>query len=524
MNDEMEFCLLFTSDVHGHLYPIDYVTEKKASNSLANIASVIRKHRIANTVVLDLGDILQGSPMMDYHWHKARNKANPAAFCLKGIGYDYFVPGNHDFNYGRAYLSRFISQITAKPLCANILTKKGNPAIGSPYDIVELTEGLKIAIIAVTTQYIPNWEKKANVRGLVFTDACLQAKKLVERIRKEEDPTMVIVAYHGGFEKDLDTFLPYVDDTGENEGSRMLETIEGIDVLLTGHQHRKICQKVKNTWVIQPMSNALAVGKVITKFAKNGDKWGITGIDAEIMESTGYPENVEICKRLEKEQIATEEYLDKVIGIAPKNDMEIKDQFDARLHKHKVVTFINRVQLDKSKAMITCSSLGNSVTGFKKMITVRDVYTTYLYPNNLVVVEITGEKLRLALEKCAEYFVVENGRISSNPKYSHPKVEHYNYDMFDGIDYTIDISKPEGSRIVRLERNGVPVRENDILTLAMNNYRYAGGGEFAMYKGLKTLRSYGDDITDLITKSIEKKHLIVVDDPKNIVVKASKNQ
>jgi len=511
------FRLFVTSDIHGHLLPVDYANDTPSNDSLANISSIIKTLRTENSVLLDLGDSIQGSPLMDYHQQHRMKFENPVATCLNLMGYDYFIPGNHDFNFGRKYLEDFIHSIKAKTLCANILSSNHHYAFGNPYDILELEPGLKIAIIGVTTQYIPNWENKETVKDLIFENACQVAKDLVQEVKNNHQVQLIIVAYHGGFEKDLITFSPYIEDTGENLGSRMLESIPDMDILITGHQHRTICQKVRDTIVIQPMFNGRAVAMIDVEFAKT-DTWRRNSINASLVESKDYLPDDEICSMLEQIENSTEKYLDKVLGYVVNNDMTIEDKFMARLKKHKIVTLINQVQTEKTKAMISCCSLGNHVTGFSKEISIRNIFSTYVFPNTLVVLEIDGNNLNKALEKNAEYFVIEQGEIVSNPKYSFPKKEHYNYDMFDGIDYAIDVAKPFGSRIISLKYNGTDIHPTDMFTLAMNNYRATGGGEFSMYRNLKIVKEVQSDIATMLIEYVKKHKYISVKDTDNIKV------
>jgi len=517
MEKVFPFRLFLTSDLHGHLMPTDYAHGRSSSDSLANVASIIKANRTENSVLIDLGDTIQGSPMMEYHQQNRHRCPNPAALCFNYLKYDYFIPGNHDFNYGRNYLESFINQLSAATLCANILTDTGEYAFGLPYEIISYPEGPKVAIIGVTTQYIPHWEKKHNIHNLVFKNAFEVARDLVAQIRQDNQADLVILAYHGGFERDLETFEPYVEDTGENLGSKMLASIKGIDILLTGHQHRTILQSVGDTLVIQPKFFGKALAMIDVVLVKK-TKWIIESKQGVLIDTADYVADKDTCALLKEIEAKTERYLDKVVGYVPNDDMRIEDGFEARFHKHKIVSLINRVQMEKTGAMISCCSLGNDVTGFGREITIRNILSTYVFPNDLVMLEIDGANLKLALEKNAEYFAIENGKIVANPKYSFPKMEHYNYDMFDGIDYTIDVSRPIGSRIISLRRAGKDIAPEDSFTLAMNNYRATGGGEFTMYRNLKIIREFPTDIASLLIEYIKKRKTIVCEETDNIKV------
>ena len=151
------------------------------------------------------------------------------------IGYDYITIWNHEFNYGLSYLDSYMNHMNAEILNCNI-RKNNLPLYGVPYIIKEIN-GFKIGIIGVTTHYIPNWEQPSHIENITFSDAFESTKKYAKELKKQVD--FLIVNYHGGFERDFTSNELVVEDTGENQGSKMLHSIPEIDLLLTGHQHRK---------------------------------------------------------------------------------------------------------------------------------------------------------------------------------------------------------------------------------------------------------------------------------------------
>ncbi|MBU1145813.1 MAG: bifunctional metallophosphatase/5'-nucleotidase [Firmicutes bacterium] len=507
--------ILFTSDSHGSLLDLNYSNNQLVDYGMVKIASLIKKYRTKSTVLIDGGDTIQGSPLLYYHQLHRNNFSHPVATIFNQLKYDFFVPGNHDFNYGIDYLNQFTRELHSTTLCANILTKEHNLYFDKAYEIRNYPHGVKVAFIGLTTQYIPNWEQPSNIKDLEFVNVIDKLKEVLAEIKSTYSVQGIVVIYHGGFEKELDTLKDYVSDTGENLGSKILETFPEINVLLTGHQHRLISQNVKQTTVIQPGSYGKYLGLIDISFSKN-KTWSLDKIESQILSSQGVLSDRNLAFTISDIEDATQLFLDQTIGTVPNNDLKIEDLFQARLHKHKIVTFINQVQLLASKADISCTSLGNAITGFDKEITVRNVLSTYIYPNTLTVIQITGEKLRKALEKNAEYFVIENNEIVANPKYSYPKLEHYNYDMFDGIDYEFDISKEFGFRVISMTFKKKDIKDEDVFTLVMNNYRATGGGEFEMYKGLPILKEMQFDIAELLINYIREHKELVIPDIHNI--------
>ena len=143
--------------------------------------------------------------------------------------------------------------------------------------------------------------------------------------------------------------------------------------------------------------------------------------------------------------------------------------------------------------------LANDIAGFKEKVSTRDIIATYPFPNTLVVFNITGKNLKLAMERSAEYFAYDaDGKLTISDKFLSPKVEHYNYDYFAGVDYKIDPSKPIGSRIVKLEYQGKPVTDKQMLTLCLNNYRASGAGEYPMYKECTIAKEINIEMVELL--------------------------
>src|SRR5699024_5445321 len=153
---------------------------------------------------------------------------------------------------------------------------------GQPYMIKQLDNGVKIAVVGVTTDYIPHWESPEHIQGITFTDARDTLEQWVNYVRKTEAPDLVIASYHGGFERDLSTGERTERETSENQGYAMCETIEGIDLLLTGHQHRQLTGEINGIPVLQPGKNGEQYGKVTIQLTKEQDAWNKTSITTEL--------------------------------------------------------------------------------------------------------------------------------------------------------------------------------------------------------------------------------------------------
>lgn len=482
--------LLATSDVHGYIYPYQYSDGSSANHGFARLATLIHSLRDENTIVIDNGDVLEGSPLSFYHFHEEKNTVSPMTQVMNAMEYDYINIGNHDFNYGAKALVQHLKASRA-PLITSNIRHNGKP-FGPSY-VIEERCGKKIAIFGLVTQYIPNWEQPRHINGLTFLDACESAKHTVDLLQRLEKPDYIICVYHGGFERDLKNGYPTEELTGENEAYAILRQISGIDVLITGHQHRSL--------------SGSAFGTVYTQTADKGQELACIDIYTDTNEieprilKADMPADPSIEKLVQEEEARCQKWLDQPLGTSAA-DLTVPDEFHARLVKSQLITFLNMVQKDKSGADLSAAALFQGASGLKRTITMRDLVSTYVYPNTLVVKKITGKILREYLEKCAEYWAISQDRITVNPRYALPKPQHYNYDMVDGIEYTITVSNDIGKRITELTYNGAPVTDDMEFTICLNNYRASGGGDFTMLAKAPIVREIASDMVGMMAEYI----------------------
>jgi len=512
MTNKTTIKILYTSDVHGHALPINYGTNEQAELGLAKYATLVKHTREKNdhVIVIDNGDLIQGTPFMTHYVKEHSEKTNPMISIMNRIGIDAGVIGNHEFNFGKAILQNAVKQSNYPTLSANSLDEKtGKPYFGPPYITKTLTNGIKVVIIGVTTHYIPNWETPEHIQGIKFADAFHTLQYWVQEIRLKEKCDLLIAAYHGGLERDIETGEVIENLTGENQGYEMAEKIDGIDVLLTGHQHRVLTGKISDCLIIQPGKNAETYGEVDVELQTNENGWVITNKQATVQTLEGIETDSIIVRDNKELEQSTQDWLDKPIGYVD-GDMTIQDPLEARIKKHPFIEFIQNVQMDATGADISVTSLlSNDSTGFPSTVTVRDIVTNYKYPNSLVVLSLTGRDIKQALEKSAAYFVLDpRGSITVNPDYISPKPQHYNYDMWEGIDYTIRVSNPRGNKVENISYHGEVLDMDRNYHVVMNNYRASGGGDFDMFKNKPVVKEIKQDMVELISNYIQKQKTI----------------
>lgn len=511
--EKTKLVVLQTSDIHGHIYPIHYGTNKYTHVGLGKLSTLVKEERSNNEHVLlvDNGDLIQGTPLT-YHYTRQHQKLpHPMIIALNEMRYDAAVIGNHEFNYGKKLLHSAVSQSNFPWLSANILdASTGKPYFGKPYVIKSFSNKLRVGILGVTTPCIPLWEKPEHIRGLLFESAVKAAKKWVPILKEKERADVVIITYHGGFERNLNTNKLDEKVVGENEGFRLCQEVAGVDALLTGHQHMEIAgREINGVTIIQPGSFGSYLGKITFILEKLGNRWSVIDKQSELRSVKQVPADQTLLDQTMSYEKATQAWLDQPIGRI-EGDMLVNDPLEIRLKDNALIEFVHRVQMAATGANISVAALfDHKPPGFPEHVTMREVVSNYIYPNTLTVIRITGKDMKAALEQSATYFKGYDGqKIEVNPAFIHPKPQHYNYDMWEGIDYLINISKPEGERIVKLEYEGVPVDLEAEYEVVMSNYRSSGGGQYDMFQGKPIVKEIPIDVSELIANYIIEKKVV----------------
>ena len=503
----MRLVIYQTSDLHGFVYPTNYVTEK--SLGILKIGTYILKDEknYDESLKIDCGDLIQGSALTHY-LSKQKIDTNPITELLEDIGYDAYTLGNHEFNYGLDYLNTAYKTISNKIINSNI---KGLAFDSKPYKIFDFN-GFKVGCIGFTTSFIPNWEQEKNIKNLEFLDPVKVYGEYENELKEKSD--MIIVCYHGGFEKSLDgNNTPTEKLTKENQASELLENYDSIDIVLSGHQHRSFITKVNGVICTQPMHNGQNFTKIVIDTETKEVEYELVEVkdlDVKIDENLqSIFENVE-----SKLQV----YLDQEIGEFEK-DILVEDLFEARLKGHPFVNFLHEVHLDAGQADFSALSMFDSTIGFKKVVSIRDVLVNYPYPNTLKVLKVKGEKIKEAMEKSATYFVVENDEVGVNISFLEPKVQHYNYDTFGGMTYEVDLNREFGDRIVSMKKDNVDIDLEKYYTVVMNNYRATNTAIYPSYEGAETVGEINLDISEVIINYIQNKKKVNVIDESNYKIK-----
>lgn len=497
--------IYFTSDLHGYVYPTDYVVKTDKNIGLLNIINQYKKD--GNTLIIDGGDTIQGSPFTNY-LSNSEFSIHPMAEIMNAGGYDYVTLGNHDFNYGQIYLKKYLSNLNGKCLCANVIDNSGNLPI-FPYDIKTMENGLKVGIIGLTTDFINRWERAENIANININDTYNSLKVCYEEIKPQCD--ILVGVYHGGFENDLQSHKQ-LSSTNENIAYKICKEFD-FDILLTGHQHMSIAGEIlHDTYIVQTPQNGSKFIELNLEIDTDGNK----NISSSLNEVTINPQKEMYDKFLPLEE-KVQNWLDTPVGFLD-SELHPTTHLDMAVNGSYLANFINQIQLEESNAHIACTSFANVIKGFDKNVTVRDIMSTYPYPNTLVVLEVDRKNIKLALERSASYFANNNGDLSISESFLKPKVEHYNYDYFANINYTIDLTKEVGNRVTSILYNGEELTDDKKLTLVMNNYRASGAGGYEFYESCHVVKEILVEMPEVIINYFKNNANVIVDKSKYITV------
>jgi 2',3'-cyclic-nucleotide 2'-phosphodiesterase/3'-nucleotidase len=295
--------------------------------------------------------------------------------------------------------------------------------------------------------------------------------------------------------------------------------VPGIDVMLTGHTHLNVPKSVINGVLIaQPSYWGRFVSKFTLQVQGEGDSFQIVNKDSTNVNVNGVAPDQEIVNLSAPYHDQTIKYISTPIGTATG---EFAGGPAARYTDSPLADLINTVQSEAAAANgfpvdISLAAIFTDPGMIPQgQITLRDAYSTYIYDNTLYVMEINGDILRRALEKDAEYFKqVDPNALPADPKgVVADNARDYNWDIYTGIDYTIDLTKPAGQRVTKLQLNGQDVTPDQPLRIAINNYRSSGGGGYGMFREGKVVWQSTNEVRDLIAEYVQSKGTI---DPQTI--------
>jgi 2',3'-cyclic-nucleotide 2'-phosphodiesterase/3'-nucleotidase len=512
---EVKITVLATSDLHGNLLPYDYFTGREAQRGLAKIATLIRAERTRNpnTILLDCGDTIQGSPLEGYYQSavtagKAAGQKDPMMAAMNLLGYAAMTVGNHDFNFGLKNLERARSEAGFPWLSANTKTVAGSAVKPfAPY-MIKTMDGVKVAVIGITTPSIPNWEKPENIAGYRFEDGVAAARTTVAELKAKDKPDLILVAAHSGLGRDAKSGKANPADLpGENMMFDLANSGVPIDAVAFGHTHLEVPElRLGNVLLTQPKNWGMSLSVIDFVLESTPGGWSVKQKSSRTVPVRAEtPMASDIEKLAEPYHARAERNLNVRIAEA---STELSTR-ESRIEDTAMMDAIQKVQLDAAKADVSLASAFRLDTRIPKgPVTVRQIAALYIYDNELYAIRGNGKMVREALENAARYYRECPEPSCSKGPLVNEEFPGFNLDMAEGVSYQIDLRRPIGQRIINLQFRGKPLADDQPLRIAVNSYRAGGSGGYTMFRGAEVLwRSY-ETIRDLMIRYYQAKGAI----------------
>jgi 2',3'-cyclic-nucleotide 2'-phosphodiesterase / 3'-nucleotidase len=467
-----DLVILGTSDIHGNIDNYDYFTDSVPSSSsargLTKVMTYVQGVRAENpnTILIDNGDTIQGTPLAYYFGVLHPEVTNPLAATMNAMGFVAGTVGNHEFNFGPAVLNKYQEEADFPLLSANVTGCRDYSF--EPYVIQDVGD-VQVGILGLTPPAVVHWERPENIVDCVFGDAMTAANQYVPLMRAAGADVIVVAAHSG-----LDETYGYGRD--ENFVKFLAYEVPGIDVILAGHAHANVAGQIINgVLVTEPNYHTRNLSDIRITVSGSGSDWAVITKSSTTPAMGSYAEATDILAITQPYHDEAVNYINTPIGTAT---ADFPGGFQARIADGPMADLINQVQMDAAIAAgyPVEASLAALFTNDAKLsagpIKLKDAYAVYIYDNTLYVIEATGQMIKDELEWTANYFnqyFYEPTGVTVNTA-----VRDYNYDLWSGIEYKLDVTKPVGERVVELKLNGHPLAMDQVVLVALNNYRATG--------------------------------------------------
>ena len=518
--ETLEITVLATTDVHGHVLNWDYFSnapyeDEEDQLGLARLQTAVKSIRAdkgeESVFYFDNGDAIQGSPLTYYYSMREpiteTGEDHPMATAFNLMGLDAQTVGNHEYNYDLDTLAAYDEDLDAELLGANVIDVTTDQPYHDPYTLIERTidgKQVTVGVLGLVTPGVRVWDRAYVDGKLEFRDMVTTAQEWVPKVREAGADVVVVLSHTGEGNIQSDDYDPAA--LHEDVVNNIAETVPGIDVIVAGHSHQDIPEKVYTNsaggkvLLTQPNYWARSLSEVTVPLVEDAEgnfsvDWSGDGPVGEAHRGADLAEDPEMVAALKAAHDATVKYVNSPVA----NSVTRLPADTSRYEDTAIIDYINHVQQETvEQALVGTEYEGIQVISqgspFSRtavfpegQVSVRDVAGLYVYDNTLGASLLTGAQLKDYLEYSARYFnQVEEGAefdpaTGTNAVYpDRPDgVPDYNYDAISGLNYLIDISQPVGSRIVGLSHpDGTPVADDDQFVMAVNNYRQNGGGGY----------------------------------------------
>ena len=486
-----------TSDVHGHFFPYDFMEQKPLKGTLVRANTYINSQRSIygdNLLLIDNGDILQGQPCVYWSNYVMPEDENLAASVINYMGYDAETVGNHDIEPGHKVYDKWIREVRCPLLGANIVKEECKNGKASPKSIykglkpysVHYKDGVKVCIIGLLTPTIPSWLNHSIWKGIEFEEMVSCARKWVKYIQDYEKPDLIFGLFHSGLDGGIVT-----DECAENATADVAREVPGFDVIFFGHDHQVhkewiVNKNGQNVLCIDPSCYVKNVAEAEIELTYTNGKLSKKVIEGHIVNVLDEEVDTDMLNHFQPQIDAVKSYVSQKIGRF-ESPIYTRESF---FGNSAFTDLIHNLQLQITNADISFNApLSFNTTINAGDVTMADMFKLYRFENLLFVLRMTGEEIRKHLEYSYDMWTNTMKspedhalRLNDNSKDDQQRTgfQYYtfNFDSACGIDYEVDLTKPDGEKVKILRfTNGVPFDEKKWYKVAMNSYRANGGGE-----------------------------------------------
>lgn len=477
-----------TSDVHGHFFPYDFINQKPLDGTLARVSTRVeqlRKEYGSNLILIDNGDIIQGQPTCYWSNFVATGQENVAAKVINYMQYDAETIGNHDIEPGHAVYDKWIREVRCPMLGANIIDKNTRKPYVHPYATF-IREGVKVCVIGMLTPAIPNWLNESIWSGLEFQEMVSCARYWVEYIKKNEEPDLICGLFHSGLNGGIVT-PEYEEDATEH----VARAVPGFDIIFFGHDHQEHNMWVRNdaggdVLLLDPSCYAKKVAEADVVFTIRKGKVVEKSINGTLVDVRNEQVDEKMMDHFKNDITDITNYVTRTIGTFDKT-IYTRDCF---FGSAPFTDLIQNLQLELTGADVSFNApLAFNASIKEGPVQVSDMFNLYKFENLLFVMNMTGEEIRKHLEMSYslwtntmtspdDHIMLLNDDFKGDMQRYGFKNYTFNFDAAAGIDYEVDVTKPEGQKVHILRMSdGRAFNEKQTYKVAMNSYRANGGGE-----------------------------------------------
>lgn len=474
--------IVTTGDVHGSWFDRSYVDDYRPY-SLMNVNWYVDSLRTAvgadNVLLLDAGDCLQGNNASYYYNYVATDGEHLFPRLMDYMDYDAVIVGNHDIETGHEVYDKVNAELAARdiPWLGGNAVRIGD---GTPYFPVWTMfrrSGLNVAVLGFTNANMKAWLGEELWSGMDFLSLIPYVQECVDELKAEENPDVTVVVVHSGTGDGDGSML-------ESQGLDLLESLEGVDLIICGHDHKPAVVKNGGAVLLDGGSHARRVGHAVVSVDKNGKRLKSKDVEAEVVELDWRKSDAAMQKAFDAEYQAVKEFTNRPIG---RLEVELRSR-DAYAGMSDYINLVHTVQLVNTGAQLSFAApLSFDGVVEPGEVIYNDAFTIYPYENDLYVMKLKGSEIKNYLEYSYDMWIQTPGehvlRIVDSPD---PRTgasrwsfvgRSYNFDSAAGIVYTVDVSKPFGERIqISSLADGSAFDPDAWYTVAMTSYRASGGG------------------------------------------------